>query len=186
GVGISLTGGSATVERSKVINNTLGGILVDGGGMLGLVNSFAGGDQSDQRAVDIADGSGIITYSTLAAGFGDDTAYALYCTNATDTFVRNSLLVARTGTPEMFCDAATASGNALEMSKPGNTMLPAFATNWFTGWAAGEFFLSGTHPEEIEAAAQWQTGDAATDIQGTPRPTTDGSSDFAGAHTYVP
>src|SRR5690606_22798987 len=67
GVGISLTGGSATVERSKVINNPLGGILVDGGGMLGLVNSFAGGDQSDQRAVDIADGSGIITYSTLAA-----------------------------------------------------------------------------------------------------------------------
>jgi hypothetical protein len=181
--GIRVNGGSAWIERSKIVNNTGGGIVVDGGGMLWLENSFVGGSIDDQKAIDITDGTATILYSTLAAGFA--TAAALVCEDGSNTTVRNSLLVARTDSDELICPNVTITNSALEMAVPGNTELGSMTdTSWFVdgGYAAGDFRLSGTHPEAINTAAVWQTGDPATDIDGTARPTTDGSPDFAGAH----
>jgi hypothetical protein len=54
-------------------------------------------------------------------------------------------------------------------------------TSWFTGFAGGDFHLSGTHPAALELAATWMTGDPTTDIDGDARPTMDGATDVAGA-----
>jgi hypothetical protein len=63
---------------------------------------------------------------------------------------------------------------------PGNAAAP-FMSAWFVSYAAGDFHLSGTHPAVINTAAIWITGDPPTDIDGDPRPTTDGTPDVAGA-----
>ena len=52
---------------------------------------------------------------------------------------------------------------------------------WFADYNAGDFHLSGTHPAPIDTAATWQAGDPAADIDGDPRPMTDGAMDHAGA-----
>jgi len=97
-------------------------------------------------------------------------------------FVRNSILVSPALEPAVLCPSATIDRSVLEDTTgfPNNTELPFIAT-WFESYAQGNFVLSGTHPSEIETAATWQTGDPATDIAGLPRPTIDGTPDFAGA-----
>jgi hypothetical protein len=163
-----------------VVNNTGGGIVVDGGGMLVLENSFVGGDQNDKNALDIADGAATLLYATLAGGFGS--ASSLLCDDGTNTTVRNSLLVARTGSDELTCPNVTVTDSALEMDVAGNISLGDMpGITWFMDYATGDFHLSGSHPAAIDTAATWQTGDPTTDIDGEPRPTTDGSPDFAGA-----
>jgi len=170
------------VRRSKLVNNTGGGIVVNGGGVLMLENSFVGGDVSDRKAIYIMNGTANMVYSTLGAGFGE--SHALFCDGGANTSVRNSLLLARTGDNDEFvCPGASIVDSALEMDIAGNVSLGNMATTWFIdgGFNNGNFVLSGTHPPAIETAATWQTGDPATDIAGLPRPTTDGTPDFAGA-----
>jgi hypothetical protein len=181
GVGLAVNGGGAWVEASSIVNNTGGGISVDGGSLV-LENCFVGGDQNDQRAVDVTDGTVSITYSTLAAGAIG--ASALFCDAGTNTTVRNSLLVARTDTDEVSCPNAVLTDNALEMSMANNTSLgsmPADTSLWFIGYGAGNFSLADAHPLAIDTAATWATGDPATDINGDARPTQDGLPDCAGA-----
>src|SRR5690606_38174566 len=135
-VGLALNGGAAQVRASRIVNNAGGGIVVDGGGTLVLENSFVGGDQNDQRAIDVLDGSASVLYSTLAGGFG--TAAALVCADGTNVSVRNSLLVARTADDEVSCADATVTDNALEMDVEGNTSLGEMSgTDWFVNYAGG-------------------------------------------------
>lgn len=177
--GLLVSGGQAWVAGCSIVNNTGGGIAMSGGSLT-LTNSFIGGDVSDQLAVEVTSGTVDIRYATIAAGFG--AAAALSCTDGSTTSVRNSLLVARTGTDELMCAGATITNNALEMDAPGNASLGDMAnTSWFFGFAQGDFHLSGTHPAAIEQAATWMTGDPTTDIDGTARPDTDGAMDVAGA-----
>jgi hypothetical protein len=181
--GININGGTATIRRSKIVKNTAGDIVVQGGGMLVLENSFVGGDVNDVAAVQVTDGNASILYSTLGGGYGE--AKALTCEEGTSTTVRNSLLVARTDQDELVCPGASLSTSAVEMANvPGTTSLgpmPANTSQWFTGYGDGEFFLAPSHPSAIATAATWKTGDPATDINGDSRPTTDDSVDYAGA-----
>jgi hypothetical protein len=91
------------------------------------------------------------------------------------------LLVARADTEELTCAGVDISASALELDVAGNSALGSMNTTWFINYAGGDFHLSGTHPAAINTAATWTTGDPATDIDGDPRPLTDGSPDFAGA-----
>ena len=181
GEGMVVLGG-AWVERSKIVNNAGGGIVVDGGGTLVLENSFVGGNIDDVHAVLVTDGTADIVYSTLAGGddFGD-VASALTCASGEGTNVRNSLLVAASSSAEVVCAGADINGNALESSVPGNVALGDVSPAWLASYALGDFHLSGTHPPAIETAAIWQSGDPTTDIDGDARPSTEGSPDFAGA-----
>lgn len=180
GHGVWVSGGELTIRRSRIVNNDAGAVLVDAGGVLVLESSFAGGDQSDQRAVDIVDGAASIVYSTLAGGFG--VASALWCDDGSNTTVRNSLLVARTADDELNCAGASVTANALEMVVAGNTSVGTMTdTGWFESYAQGDYGLSNMHPIQIDTAATWLTGDPTFDIDGDPRPATNGSLDLAGA-----
>jgi len=178
GAGLGVNG-QAWIEKSRITNNSGGGIVVDGGGSLVLENSFIGG-VVDTRAVDIVDGAVDITYTTIVAGFGDATA--LFCTDGQGSSVRNSIIISRSDADELVCPDLSVIFNALEMPLGDNTELGPMDITWFSAeFAAGDFSLSGAHPLVIETAATWLDGDPSTDINGDARPTTDGTLDFAGA-----
>lgn len=176
--GVAMNGGSAWIERSEIVNNSGGGIVVDGGGMLMLENSFVGGDDTGIVAVDIQDGSGTILYSTLGAGFGAAAA-SLRCVDGSTSTMRNSIVVSYSASPEIDCPQLGQSANFEEAD---TAMVFDDQANWFGDFAAGDFHLNpGMYPTEIETAALWELDDPTTDIDGDPRPVTDGTPDFAGA-----
>ena len=176
--GILVNSGGAWVEQSRIVNNTGGGIVVDGGGTLVIENSFVGGGNvTGVRAVDVVNGTVDVTYSTLGAGFGSGAA-GLLCADGTGSSIRNSIVLTYGGDPELVCDNAAMSGNITEMD------VPAFddQSGWFLDFSNGDFHLvPGMYPAAIDTAAQWQTGDPTTDIDGDARPTRDGTPDSAGA-----
>ena len=180
GRGVLIDGGSAWVQRCKVVNNSGGGIVVDGGGNLVLDNSFVGGDISDVVALAMTSGTLEANYVTLGAGFG--TSAALTCADGVGKAVRNSLLVSRSANPELACPNITITESALEMMVGSNLALGDVDTlAWFDGYGTGDFGLSDTAPPNLATAAIWQSGDPTTDIDGDLRPTTPGTPDYAGA-----
>jgi len=179
--GFRVSGGSAWIDQGWIVNNSGGGIVVAGGGMCRVTNSFVGGDVSDRDAVSVTGGSAEVVYTTMLAGFG--TSSALSCDDGSGTSVRNSLVVSRSDDDEIQCPSVTVTTSATELDLGGdNTSLGAFDTAWLVPeFAQGDFSLSGNQPAGIATAAIWLTGDPATDIDGEPRPETDGAEDFAGA-----
>ena len=178
--GVSVNGGEAEIWRSRVVNNSGGGIVVEGGGTVRVENSFVGSDDSSVIAVRVNEGELAMNYTTVVSDFG--TSAALSCTDNGTVEIRNSLLASQSADDELQCAAATVETSALEMPIEGNTMLPAFDINWFVSYADGNFSLQmDMYPEPLETAAAWREGDPATDINGDPRPTSDGEPDFAGA-----
>jgi hypothetical protein len=167
GRGIIVTG-ELWLDRSEVINNLFGGVLVNGGAV--IRNSYVGGDIADRPAIDIQVGSvTMISFTTFGAGFG--VATALRCTDRTGTTVSNSLLVSRSDANVVDCPNATITNSAIEMQVIGdNVTLGNMDTAWFANYANGDFHLSGLHPAEIDTAAIWQPGDPLVDIDGDPRP----------------
>src|SRR5690606_10800025 len=112
--------------RSKIVKNTGGGIVVDGGGMLVLENSFVGGKVFDAAAVNVQNGTATILYSTLGGG-GFYVSPALECVEAQTTVsARNSLIVARQAESEFACDDAVLTNNALEIDESNNTSIGSF------------------------------------------------------------
>ncbi|NJK31996.1 MAG: hypothetical protein HC927_06000 [Deltaproteobacteria bacterium] len=180
GVGIRLGVTETYIQRSEVVNNTGGGIVLEGGGNLVLENSFVGGNVNDVPAVSVVSGGLVINYSTLATGFGN--APALFCSDGTGKSVRNSILVSRSNEAELDCSNVTITGSALEMAMGENLVLGEVDIMWFEGYANGNFHLvPGMYPEELESAAIWQDGDPLVDIDGEARQAMAGATDFAGA-----
>jgi hypothetical protein len=178
-LGLVVDGGNAWIEQSKIVNNSGGGILVDGGGSLVLTNSFVGGS-ADSPALRVNDGTFELLYVTvgLPPSVGGP---ALECTDGSSSMMRNSLITSVHADPEVDCPNLSVSTSALEMFLGDNVSLGDMDVGWFDGYLAGDYHLSGTHPPAIDTAATWLSGDPTTDIDGDPRPTTDQSPDVAGA-----
>ena len=105
----------------------------------------------------------------------------LRCTDGAASTVRNSLITSTSDDPEIDCPNLKVETSALEMSLEGNETLVEVDVDWFADYLTGDFHLSDPHPEAIDPAAIWRTGDPTTDIDGDLRPAKDGSHDFAGA-----
>ncbi len=177
--GIVVKGGQLWVDRARVINNSGGGIVVDDGGALVLRNSFVGGNVTDVDALRVEDGSARINYTTLAGGA--IASAAIRCAIGQTIDVRNSLLISRQVAPEVDCLGASFESNALETTMAGNTGLGEMMDlSWFAGYGAGDLHLAAP-PAALRTAATWQPGDPIVDIDGDPRPTDDGTEDYAGA-----
>ncbi|WP_165704190.1 hypothetical protein [Enhygromyxa salina] len=177
--GVEVAQAQVWIQRSEIVNNAGGGILVNGGALT-VENSFVGGSSS-QPALNVQSGTSQVNYSTLALGPVVPSA-ALFCVDGTDTSVRNSIIVSTHATPEVNCPNVTISSSALEMTMGDNVALGDVEINWFSDYLQGEFLLvAGVYPPAIETAASWATGDPTTDIEGDTRPALDGTPDFAGA-----
>ena len=173
-------GGQAWVDRGRIVLNQGGGIEVENSGTLVLRSSFIG-SVIDTTTVGIQASTVDILYSTLGASLGDTAA--IQCDGASSVTLRNSLVVSRADTQEVICSSLTASYTAAEMMLEGDTnvSLGDMDTNWFLDYNGGDLHLTGNAPDEIATTAQWQNGDPTIDIDGQPRPSTDGAEDVAGA-----
>jgi hypothetical protein len=180
GLGLRVNGALAWVDRSRIVQNSGGGIVAEGGAELTLRNCFVGGSVNNIPALAVNGATATMVYVTVGAGFG--TATALACDAVATVDARNSLFVSEdAGGDEVQCTNATIEHSAAELDLGGtNTALGDMATTWFLGYGTGDFHLA-TAPVTIGTSAQWESGDPSTDIDGQPRPAVDGATDYAGA-----
>ena len=181
GLGLRVSNGAfAWVDRSRIFQNSAGGIRVDAGAELTLRNSFVHGEV-DSDVLSSQDATVDVLYSTLGANQGVSTA--ITCNGASNVTVRNSLLVSRDTCPEVICPGIVVSHTAAELllAGPNNVALGDMSLTWFQDYTTGDFHLTGLRPAAVDTTATWTTGDPTTDIDGDARPQTDGAADFAGA-----
>jgi hypothetical protein len=184
--GVLVDGASVWLDRSRVVQNTGGGVTLTNGADGQVRNCYVGGN-SDVPAMTVNGSSVDVRYSTLG-GFFD--APALACTSPNAVTVRNSIVVSRAVTSDIDCDDAVMTYSATEVlvEGMGNVAVGAFdapdATAWFLNYNSGNFGLTpggeNTGEGEFGDVAQWQPGDPDVDIDGDPRPTEPGP-DAAGA-----
>jgi len=210
GVGVVVSADSTFhASACRIIGNTEGGIVVgdDGGpieetgsgssssssgagfGMrvldspnLRLVNCFVNGT-GEAPAVTLNAGLAEVLYSSLAGRQTEfDASQALFCDEQASVQVRNSLLVAPPAVPVIECSNVDVSRSAGTSSLEGtsNENLGNLQGNWFEDFGNGNLCLSNP-PQPLLTAASWRSGDPTTDINGTLRPTQDGTADVAGA-----
>ncbi len=195
GLGIDVDGSTLYLDRTEVVENTGGGITLSNAANAQVRNSFVGG-AIGIPALEVASGSSAsVLYTTLGGSFS--TSPALTCIAPGDVLVRNSILVARSGNPEVACAAASISYSATESTPgTGNVMLGVMgdpeAMDWFDDYDNGGFELANP-PAAVLTAAQWRVADPvadpprladdpAVDIGGSDlRPTEDMAADVAGA-----
>lgn len=181
GRGLLVDDATVFVDRSRIVQNTSGGIRAQNGAQLSIRSSFVGGSVNNVPAFDVNNATATLSYVTIGAGFG--TARALTC-NATSTVeAKSSIFVSEdSGGAEVLCLPATIEHSATELDLGGtNVALGDVSTGWFVGYSTGDFHLAPSHPIAIDTAALFQLGDPPTDIDGDPRPTVDATPDFAGA-----
>jgi len=175
GIGVEVDNAFVWMDRTQVGANTGGGIALSNGANAHVRNCFVGGSINNLAALDVTGSTIDLRYSTLGGGFGA-TAAALRCDAGSTVNVRNSLLVAETNAPEVACVTDSFDNNATEAE------LEEMNTNWFVGWAEGDFSLNVANaPAEILTTAVWNTEDPLVDIDDEPRPNVDGTADVAGA-----
>jgi len=181
--GVRVSGALGWLDRSRIIQNTGGGIVVENGADLRLRNCFVGGDVNDEDALTVNGASATIVYSTIAGGNGSfGMARALVCSDDSSVDVRNSFLVAIDDVPELACTPAIVSNSVSETPVPGsgNATLGPVQAGWFLDYGEGDFHLASP-PAAVASTAVWEVGDPDIDIDGNARPATEGSPDHAGA-----
>ncbi len=180
---VTVSGGQAWFDRSRVINNFGGGLSAAAMAELVLRNCFIGNGTIGANGVTVDGSSAMVLYTSLGAGFdnfGD--VFALECIDPMDVVVRNSFLVSLDdASSEISCPAAEVSYTASEQEilGTGNQMLGEVAVDWFINIDAGDFHLDNP-PRQVATTALRQAGDPPVDIDGNPRVDL-GSMGFAGA-----
>jgi len=182
--GVVVDGATAWVDRSRIVENSGGGVLAQNGAELVMRNCFVGGDASDVDVLDIQGSSAEVLYSSLGAGLGATTA--ITCDGGSTVSVRNSVVISRGDPEEIQCTIISMEYSATELDQGGtNTSVGMVNTAWFNDYNGGDFSLTTVGPTSGSAVfvdlAQWQEGDPPTDIEGDARPSIDGTSDYAGA-----
>jgi len=177
GLGLHVNGALAWVDRSRIVQNTGGGILAEANAELTLRNCFVGsGGAVDTDAVTVSGSSLDFVYSTLVGGAViSERTRALYCQGMTTVTGRNSIVVSLDALPEVECAGVVLSNTATELE---TGMLSAM---WFNNFATGDLTLSASGASVFDGIATWQAGDPPTDIDGDPRPAVNDTPDYAGA-----
>ena len=169
---IRVNAGRLHVQRSRIVANLGGGILVENMGFAVVENSFVSGT-ADGAALSADNSDVYLLYSSLGRVF-TTTEFVVECSGGS-VDVRNCLVVNQSseGGNEV-CASATVT-TSVEMTD----LDPA--GQWMSGFNTGDYTLT-TPPAAWLTAATWLEGDPATDIDDTERPGIDGTEDVAGAH----
>lgn len=179
-VGVSV-GPAATLyaDASRVAQNSGGGISFATGSSGVLRNCMVAG-AGGNPGVPAVIGTGAtieILYSTLGlpANFG---GAPLECAGGTVS-VRNSIVVNENNTPggEVDCPGSTVETSALR-----TTLSP---TDWFAGFASGNYALTAAGQAEFDGIAVWEDGDPPFDYEGDGRPKMVLSTDYPGADAVL-
>lgn len=184
--GVHANGGSAWIDRSRIVQNSGGGVVAESGAELVLRNCFVGDGTSAANALTVDGASADVVFSSLGTGFdGFDDIFAIACTAPMSVAVRNSFMVSFDNSgSEVSCPGAVIANTASETAVPGtgNVSLGDIGASWFVDVMTGDFHLNAP-PVAVATTASWELGDPLTDIDGDPRPAIDGSPDHAGSDT---
>lgn len=184
GTGIEGLAANLWLQRSEVVNNQGGGVVFGQNSRVVIHNSIIGGDRNHVPAVSVRDSELEVSYSTLAAGFGD--AVALTCGGESSVEVRNSILVAEASGGEVDCSDALIMRSALESAfGSGNVAVGEVDTAaWFVDFTGGDLHLQMEAAGMFDGVAMWSPQDPMVDLDGDPRPVGDEEQDrqdWAGA-----
>ena len=176
--------GRVALDRVEIAQNSGGGIGTSGTSAELLIRNsiIAGNGNSDVHAISLGQGKLELLFSSVGGGTISPSA-AISCAGGHDLTVRNSVLFNRhAGGPLESCGNATISHTAADenLSGTGNTLFTVEAS-LFANLNNGNLRLTANGLSAFDAVALWQPGDPLTDIDGQPRPTTEGP-DVAGAH----
>lgn len=179
-VGLSMSGGQAWLDRVQLVQNEMGALLDDGAQAVfrnSTVGYLTGGGYI---AIYAADASIEVLYSTL---IGDAASgQSLLCGPSATVLARNSIVGNYEGNP-IECAQAEISYSLTTDAFPGegNQNVGSLDTDYFVDYSSGNFHLSPSYAGLFAGIARWQPGDPLTDLDGDPRPSIDGASDYAGA-----
>lgn len=185
-VGLHVDASLVWVDRSRIVQNSGGGILAENGAQLTVRSAFVGQDTSSQVSISVDGSDMVILNSTVLGGFGMSTA-ALQCTGGSAVDIRNSVFATLSTNAELTCPGAAISYSVAEVNPGGEGSVAlgpvdeTIMADLFVDYTAGDFHLATGGAMTFADVAQWQTGDPITDIDGDPRPTVDLTPDFAGA-----
>lgn len=174
GLGLRVDDGLAWIDRSRIVQNSGGGVRAENGAELTLHNCFIDGDVN-AIGLEVTNASASVLYSTIATStFG--TTPAVSCTAPLEVDIRNSIVVSQGGAApdELACASALLTNTALEDDV-------GFNVGWFTSFDSGDFSLTASGTTTFADLAVWATGDPPTDIDGQPRPGVNGTPDYVGA-----
>jgi hypothetical protein len=139
--GVRVDGGRAWLDRGRIVQNTSGGVLAEGGAELVLRNCFVGDGSYGANALTIDGASARVLYTTLGTGFDNfDDVFPLSCANPIDVTVRNSVLVSfDNAAGEIACAMADVTNTASETMIPGmgNAALGDIEADWFIDVTVG-------------------------------------------------
>ncbi|MEX1362977.1 MAG: right-handed parallel beta-helix repeat-containing protein, partial [Nannocystaceae bacterium] len=136
-VAVVVDGGRAWLDRSRIVQNSGGGIVASNGAELTVRNCFVGGGNANGVAAMQVDGaSSDIIYSSFVGGFASATALA--CNAPLGVTVRNSILAVGGANDAVSCPEATITTTATE------EIVGAFdgSQAWFADYLVGDFSLT--------------------------------------------
>ena len=166
------------LDESQIANPTGDAVSLNTSAYLQARNTFMGSGGGDALTTGTATFD--LVYSTLGVTFGS--ASPISCGIVDGSTIRNSLLLTQNTAPEIACSGVDVSYSAAIEDLGGtNTDLDPLIPTDYANYTGQDFHLTASAPSAISAAAQWQAGDPTWDIDGDPRPMTDGTPDFAGA-----
>ncbi len=183
-----MSGCELVFRRSQISRNAGGGIQISGGS-LRLENSFVvanGGGFSEIGGIATSQGTEPqpLYRSVISNLAQDELQLSMGCTPDTSGVVRNSILLGSTGGGASFeCGGLEYEYNALDNGKIGGTnthIADGLDPAWFVKPQTGDFHLK-PGDTTFKDVALWVNDDPSGDIDGDPRPTVDGTVDYAGA-----
>jgi hypothetical protein len=177
---LSLDGGRVWLDRTRIVQNSGGGIVAQNAAELVLRNCFVGGNGAGLAGsfgIDVVDSDVRVLYTTVARN-DEATIDSIRCMGST-VDVRNSIVVGRDAN-SIECPGIVISNSALDETVGTNPNVGAADPTWFVD-ATSDFHLTAAGAMVFADVALWNTGDPPTDIDGDPRPAVDVTSDHAGA-----
>jgi len=189
GQGYESTDCDTWVRNSVFFKNGGGGLASYGVGQTWITNSYVTSNGTpileEYGGLRSAQGNEMhVVYSTVVNNVTSSGPRSLQCTgDAAPTEIRNSVLIAFGGMSSVDCIGGVFSNSALDEGGDGgdNNLVATVMDimNFFGPQMNGVYTAKpGTG---LEGRAVWKDGDPKADFDGTPRPSTDGEVDFAGA-----
>jgi len=184
--GLVVTNAFAWIDRSRVVNNIGGGIVVEGSTAEVIVrNSFVGVNVNNVPAMALNSGvTATVSYSTIVGAFGT-AATGLTCAADSTLVARDTIILSLNSDSPVSCIMGTFEHVASDAMLPGGTNSEiedfGIGSDWFVDANNGDFHLQNEGLTLFDNVGEWNDGDPLTDIDGEERAQPDGASDYAGA-----
>lgn len=180
---IAMVDSRGWIDRTVVVLNDGGGIRIEQGSELHLVNTVIGANGTGLAArvgLDADASTFDVVFGTIAGNDGTGAA-SLRCTAGANGSLRNSLVVGL-DPPSIDCAGLDAITSAVDTNGLGGAdvlVVPSFVAGWFVDPPTGDFHL--VPDTQFETLGVWASGDPLVDLDGDPRPTMDGAIEVLGA-----